>query len=381
MVAEPLTIVQILPELDAGGVERGTLEIASYLCEHGHRSIVISDGGRLLPALNACGSEHLCWKIGEKSPATLKYLAPLRSLLIREKVDILHLRSRVPAWLGYLAAKSLPQSKRPAIVTTFHGFYSVHFASGIMARGDRVIAISDFIAGHIIKNYKVDRKKITVIHRGYDSRHFAPELVSQARIIGLKKKWGISANQSSIVMLPARITNWKGHMLFLEALSRLKDLGFCAVCVGDLEKNPSYAAEIKSKAKNLGLADKVKFVGHCDDMAAALYVADIAVSASIEPEAFGRVAVEAQAMGRPVVATAHGGSLETVKPGQTGWLVSPSDPAIMAEAISDAINNPDKRKIFGQQAAKWVAQHFTTDMMCKKTMAVYRGLSGHGEQS
>ncbi len=378
MEPRPLTVIQMLPELESGGVERGVLETGAYLHRNGHRSIVISGGGRLVPKLEASGSEHVCWDVGKKSPSALKYVAPLRSMLAKERVDILHLRSRVPAWLGFMAAKSLPQSHRPGIITTFHGFYSVHFGSSIMARGDRVIAISDFIAEHILDNYKVDRDKITVIHRGFDAEHFNPDAVSSERIAKLKKHWGIEDNKSPVIMLPARITGWKGHGLFLEALSQIKDMDFCAICVGDTEDNPAYTETLREEVDRLELAGKVVFAGHCDDMAAALMTADVAASASIEPEAFGRVAVEAQAMGIPVIATSHGGSLETVLDGKTGWLVDHENPAEMAKALSDAILNPDKLKTFGRQAAQWVSENFTTDMMCQKTMAVYREFPGHG---
>ncbi len=361
-------------------MERGTLETGAYLVKNGHRSLVISGGGRLVPQLIQGGSEHLTWKVGEKNPTLLKHIAPLRSLLVKEKVDVLHLRSRVPAWVGFMAAKSLPRSQRPAIVTTFHGFYSVHFFSGIMTRGDRVIAISHFIAKHMVENYNLSPSKIEVIHRGYDPSHFNPEAVSRDRVQALRKKWGLDQNKAPVIMLPARITGWKGHQLFLEALAHIKDRDFIAVCVGDTRDNPNFTQLLQEDIQRLGLEHRVLFPGHCDDMAAALMNAQIAVSASIEPEAFGRVAVEAQAMGLPIVATAHGGSLETVLPGKTGWLVSHEEPGQMAQALKEALDNPELIKTMGHQASAWVAKNFSTDRMCSKTLEVYRALTdGKGQ--
>ena len=378
MGARPLTVVQMLPGLESGGVERGVLETSSYLVKNGHRSIVVSKGGRLVPQLEAEGGMHVSMDVGAKNPRLLRFISPLRSLLAKEKADILHLRSRVPAWLGFAAAKTLPLSEQPRILTTFHGFYSVHFASGIMARGERVIAISHFIRDHILENYKVDKDRIVVIHRGFDPAHFDPDAVAPERVDSLKRQWEIESNSSPVVMLPARITGWKGHRLFLGALARIRDLDFLAVCVGDVNDNPQYTAALQEEVRALGLEGRVVFPGHCSDMAAALMISDLVASASIEPEAFGRIAVEAQAMGRPVVATSHGGSLETVVDGKTGWLVDHKDPGQMAAAITEALQNPAKRRIMGEQAARWTAENFTTDRMCEKTMAVYRDLTGSG---
>ncbi|SHK80287.1 Glycosyltransferase involved in cell wall bisynthesis [Desulfatibacillum alkenivorans DSM 16219] len=374
MASGSLTIVQMLPELEAGGVERGTLETGAYLVGQGHRSIVISGGGRLVPQLVEAGTEHVEMRVGDKNPSLLKYLAPVRSLLLKENVDVLHLRSRVPAWVGYLAAKSIPKAKRPVIITTFHGFYSVHFFSGIMARGERVIAISNFIADHIKENYGTDPSKIRVIHRGFDPDYFNPEAVSRDRVDALKKSWGLDKSHAPVIMLPARITGWKGHKLFIEALSLVRDQDFVAVCVGDVEDNPEYSKTLFDEVKERGLEGRVLFPGHCSDMPAALMNADMAVSASLEPEAFGRVAVEAQAMGLPVVATAHGGSLETVLPGETGWLVSHESPAQMAQALKEALADPDLRRKMGARAKSWVWENFTATKMCSRTLEVYHEL-------
>lgn len=363
----------MLPELESGGVERGTLELGAYLTGKGHRSLVVSGGGRLVPQLEKEGSRHIQYRhVGEKSPRCLAYLLPLRKLLVRENVDILHMRSRLPAWVGYLAWKTLSLSKRPRLVTTFHGFYSINAYSAIMTRGERVIAISNIIAEHIRQNYPVNPEKIEVIHRGFDTETFNPAKVDSHRLATLRNQWMIKSGDPPLIMLPARLSRWKGHDVFIQSLARIKRLPWSAVCVGDLKENPGYAEQLQATILDLGMADRVRFVGHCGDMAAAFLLADVVVSAaSTEPEAFGRVAVEAQAMGKPVVATAHGGSLETVVDRKTGWLVMPNDAASMARALQEAVADRERSRKMGEAGLQWVNQRFTTLSMCKKTVALY----------
>ena len=369
-----LTVVQMLPELEGGGVERGTLEVGRYLAEKGHRSIVISGGGRLVPQLEKEGSSHLSWNVGSKSPVCLRYILPLRSLLKREKVDILHLRSRMPAWIGYLAWKTLPTHRRPVLVTTFHGFYSVNAYSAIMTKGMAVIAVSESIRQHIYEHYG-KKNGVRLIFRGVDTEQFAPENVERERVERLRRQWGISGDRP-VVMLPGRITRLKGQAVFIKALSLLRHEDFQALLVGDTKENPGFVEELNALVQELGLVGKVRMVGHCTDMAAAFLLADIVVSASSsEPEAFGRTSVEAMAMGRPVVATAHGGSLETVIDGETGWLVRPSDPEDMARALDEALSLDRERLAgLGLQGKERVRKNFTTTSMCLQTETLYRQL-------
>jgi glycosyltransferase involved in cell wall biosynthesis len=372
MVAGPLTVVQMLPELESGGVERGTLELAKYLSRNGHRSIVISGGGRLVPQLESEGSEHVLWAIGRKSPLTLRFVPRLRRFLIRQNVDILHLRSRVPAWVGYLAWRSLPEQSRPHLVTTFHGFYSVSKYSAIMTKGERVIAISKTIQEHIQKVYNVPYEKITLIHRGVDTDIFNPSKVSQDRIRTLQSAWGVNVKQKPLIMLPGRVTSWKGHDIFLRSLSGIKDLSWTAVCVGELDRGSSYVKNLLMLRSKLGLEKRVRFVEYCDDMPAAYLLADIVVSASsTQAEAFGRISVEAQAMGRPVIATAHGGSIETVIDRKTGWLVQPNDTESMVEVLREALTDKTRMKQHGENGIKWVRDNFTVKRMCEKTVSLY----------
>lgn len=377
MVARPITVVQMLPGLEGGGVERGTLEMGAYLTEKGHTSIVISGGGRMVRQLEDQGSVHLKWRTGEKTPVCLTVLIPLRRLLLREKVDILHLRSRLPAWIGYLAWKSLPRDRRPKLVTTFHGFYSVNPYSAIMTRGERVIAISNTIKAHIKDRYGISDDRIVVIYRGVDDSIFDPESIADHRLASLCSRWGLGDRDTKrpLIMLPGRITRLKGHDVFINSLARIRHLDWHGVCVGDTDENPGYMAELNALISRLGLEKRITFVGYCEDMPAALMLADIAVSAtSGTPEAFGRIAIEAQAMGTPVVASAHGGSLETLLPGKTGWLVTPGDTRTMADALARAISDAPMREAFGRYGRKWVRERFTVERMCGETLGLYQGL-------
>jgi glycosyltransferase involved in cell wall biosynthesis len=369
----------MLPDLDSGGVERGTLELGRYLAARGHRSLVISGGGRLVEQLEAEGSTHYSWRVGIKNPLTLRYLLPLRRLLVREKIDILHLRSRVPAWLGYLAWRSLPPGARPRLVTTFHGFYSVNSYSAVMAKGEKVIAVSRVVARHIAEAYGVEEKRIAMIHRGVDCELFDPAAVAAERMEELRGLWEIPRPAPPLILLPGRITRLKGHDVFIKALARMADLKWLALCVGAIDDNPDYAAELRTLIRQCNLTERVRLVGHCRDIPAALHLADLVVSAtSTKPESFGRVAVEAAAMDRPVIATAHGGSLETVRHGVTGWLVEPGNAAAMADTLRQALADPDLLHRMGRSGRELVLTNFTLERMCRQTVALYQELLSAG---
>lgn len=374
MVAGTLTIVQMLPELITGGVERGTLETGAFFAGKGHRSIVVSNGGPMVEALEKNGSEHITLPVGEKNPRALFCIPRLRQLFIKEKVDILHLRSRMPAWVGLLAARSIPAATRPRIVTTFHGFYSVNRYSAVMTKGERIIAVSKLIQDHICQQYGVCGNHVKVIHRGFDASCFDPLLVDKKKVSDLRTKWGIDGQKGPVLMLPGRFTELKGHRLFLSALEKIKHLSWTAVFVGDMNEKTEYAARLQKETVEKGLKDRVVFAGHCNDMAAAFMICDVTISASIHPESFGRIGVESQAMGVPVVATAHGGSLETIVPEKTGWLFSPADIDGFANVLAESVSDEKKRKEMGSRAKEWVAEHFTTDLMCTKTLRLYEEL-------
>jgi glycosyltransferase involved in cell wall biosynthesis len=373
MVARPIKVIQMLPELEEGGVEQGTLELGEYLAKNGHTSMVISQGGRMVPQLEKEGSSHITFRyIGEKSPRPLMYIIPLRQFLIKERVDILHLRSRVPAWVGYLVWKSLPVKKRPKLVTTFHGFYSINKYSEVMAKGEKVIAVSKIVAEHITNTYRVSPKKIVVIPRGFDEKRFNPDKVSDDRIRALKKHWSLLNSTLPVIIFPARLTRLKGHDLFLKSIARLTHLPWMAVCVGDIDEKSSYTALIKNMLFNLKLENRIRLVGHCDDMPAALRLSDVVISTSKSPESFGRTVVEAQAMGKPVIAPAHGGSLETVLDKKTGWLFKPGDSEALTNVLMHVISDKGLRESVGELGRKWVTENFTSKKMCKETVDLYR---------
>jgi len=349
--------------------------MGAFLSSKGHRSIVVSEGGQLVPQLVAEGSTHLNWRAGAKNPVSLAYLIPLRRLMIREKVGILHLRSRMPAWIGYLAWKSLPLQLRPKLVTTFHGFYSINAYSAVMTRGEKVIAISKTVKQHIMSQYGIPEHRIEVIYRGFDANTFDPRKVSDHRLQSLRSLWALDSASGPLLMLPGRVTKWKGQDVFVKSLSRIRHLPWSAACVGDFRESPTFARGLRRLIASLDLDERVRLVGHCSDMPAALMLADVVVSASsTEPEAFGRVAVEAQAMGKPVVASAHGGSLETVRHGITGWLVPPCDEAGLADALGEAATDASQRAQLGENARQWVSDRFTVDHMCRATLDLYRRL-------
>jgi glycosyltransferase involved in cell wall biosynthesis len=298
---------------------------------------------------------------------------PLRQLLLKEEVDILHLRSRMPAWVGYMAWLSIPKKKRPVLITTFHGFYSVNKYSAIMTKGNGVIAVSESIKKHIYDKYDVE-KDIRLVFRGVDNEVFDPAKIEPARLDALRESWGIKENKP-VIMLPGRLTRLKGQDVFLKSLLKVTNRNFQAILVGDVKENPGFVGELNGFIKENNLQDCVKMVGHCSDMPAGLLLADIVLSASSsEPEAFGRTTVEAMAMGKPVIATAHGGSLETVIHDETGWLVMPSDPDDMAFRINEALEDRIKIKKYGLSGQKSVREKFTTQSMCEQTVNFYQEL-------
>jgi glycosyltransferase involved in cell wall biosynthesis len=369
--------LQVLPALRSGGVERGTLEIAEAQIAAGYRAIVASAGGEMVPALEALGAKHITLPLTAKSPfAIWRNAAALAALARAEGVALIHARSRAPAWSALIAARraGLP------FVTTYHGAYNEgfpgkRFYNSVMARGDRVIAISHFIADLIRARHGVAEARLRVIPRGVDPRRFDPSLVSPERRDKLRTAWGLPGDRP-IIMLPARVTRWKGQMVLVEAMARLPGDSL-ALLVGDAEERPAFKAELLARAQSLGLQDRVRLVGHAADMPAALLLADVVVHASTDAEAFGRTVIEAQAMARPVIASDLGAPRETVAEGITGWRIPPGDPAALAEAISRALALPPaERAALGARARAAVLSGYTTEAMQAATIAVYRELIG-----
>ena len=369
----PPAVLQVLPALVTGGVERGTVEITQALVQAGWRAVVASSGGSMVHEIERAGGTHVTLPLKTKSPFGIRRnIRHLATLIERENIDLVHARSRAPAWSAYFAAK---RTGRP-FMTTFHNVYGgkgrlKRWYNSIMARGTRVIAISEFVGRAATKTYGVEQDRLRVIPRGVDLTRFDPEAVHPSRLVQLAKEWQLK-DGLPVVMLPGRVTRWKGHVDLLQAVQRLPHRDFQVVFVGDHEQKPAFRDELIGLVKQLGLQGHVQLVGDCRDMAAAFMLADVVVSASTEPEGFGRIAVEAQAMGRPLVATDHGGSRETVLPGVTGWLVPPGDRGALAAAVGEALAlTPEARAKMAASARALMARHFDTKLMCEATLGVY----------
>jgi glycosyltransferase involved in cell wall biosynthesis len=368
-------VLQVLPALGAGGVERGTLEIADALLRAGLRAIVASAGGALVARLEGLGARHVTLPLGTKSPLGIwRNAAALDALVRQEGVAILHARSRAPAWSAWLAARR----GGAHFLTTYHGTYNEglpgkRLYNSIMARGERVIAISRFIAEHLQARHGIDPARIRVIPRGVDEGLFDPALVAADRMARLRAQWGVPEGRP-VVMLPGRVTRWKGQAVLVEAMSRLPGDAM-ALLVGDGQARAGFRDELQARIAALGLAERVRLVGHADDMPAALLLADVVVHASTDAEAFGRTVIEAQAMERCVIASDLGGPRETVEDGVTGWRVPPGDPTALAAAIGRALVLPAAdRAVMGARARATVLVNYTTARMQAATLAVYREL-------
>lgn len=375
--ALPPALLQILPALRSGGVERGTLEIAEAQIAAGFRAIVASAGGEMVPALEALGAKHITLPLTAKSPFALwRNAAAITALARSEGVALIHARSRAPAWSALMAARRLGLP----FVTTYHGAYNEGFPgkrwyNSVMARGDRVIAISHFIADLIRARHGVAQTRLRVIPRGVDLRRFDPALVSAERLDRLRTAWGLPEGRP-IIMLPARVTRWKGQMVLVEAMARLPGDSL-ALLVGDAEERPAFKAELLARIESLGLQDRVRLVGHAADMPAALLLADVVIHASTDAEAFGRTVIEAQAMARPVIASDLGAPRETVAEGITGWRIPPGDAPALAAAIGKALAlPPGECAALGARARAAVLAGYTTEAMQAATIAVYRELIG-----
>lgn len=369
-------MLQVIPALEVGGAERATADMAAALVAAGWRAIVASSGGRLVREIERAGARHVVLPVGSKNPFVLRAnVDRLADLVARESVDLVHARSRAPAWSSRAAAL---RTGRP-FVTTFHGVYGAgsplkRLYNAIMAKGDRVIAVSDFVGEHVRALYRVDDARLRVVPRGVDLALFDPARVSAERIIALSRRWALP-DGVPVVMLPGRLAYWKGHEVLVDALARLGRRDVVGLLVGAAGRSGRTRRRIEHLVASRGLGGVVRLVEEWHDMPAAYMLADVVVSASTEPEAFGRVAVEAQAMGRPVVATDHGGARETVVPGETGWLTVPGDAGALAAALNHALGlAPADRLALAQHARARVVERFDKVLMCARTLDVYREL-------
>jgi glycosyltransferase involved in cell wall biosynthesis len=376
----PPGVLQVLPSLVTGGVERGTVDVAKALVGAGWKAYVASAGGPMVRELERVGAVHFRLPLDSKNPLTIiANIGRLGRLLATYPIDLVHARSRAPAWSARVAARrhGVP------FVTTFHGTYNAtnffkRYYNSIMTSGERVIAISDFIGEHVQANYGVPPDRVAVIHRGLDLDRMDPAKVPAERVAKLAAAWRLQ-DGVPVILMPGRLTRWKGQMVMIEATAKLvaelgKEAVVC-VMVGDDQGRHGYRRQLERAIAAHGLGGAVRLTGECKDMAAAYMLADVVVSASLDPEAFGRVVVEAQAMGRPVIATDHGGPRETVLASRTGWLVPPGDADALASALKTVLSlRPQDRQTLALAARANVAERFTVERMCARTIGVYTEL-------
>lgn len=373
---EPV-VLQVLPELEMGGVEIGTTEIADALVAHGIKNFVASKGGRLVHELEKIQVPHFTLDLKTKNPIKM-YLnsKKLEKIIVENQINIVHARSRAPAWSAYWAAKRAGVH----FMTTYHGTYGLgpfgikKLYNRVMTYGERVIAISNHIKNHLLKNYKIDPEKIRLVHRCVNTVRFNPDSVTQARKINMVTDYNIP-DDKPVILLGGRITHWKGQHLLIKALAKMKSQDFYCIIAGDDQGREDYLKYLKRLAKKYNLTSKIGFYGKVLDMSALMSVSSVIVSAAIEPEAFGRISVEGQAMGKIVVASNIGGSLDTITDGVTGKFFESNNPYSLAEALDWALTRSDKeRQKIADAALKNVQENFTKEIMCDKTIAVYKEL-------
>lgn len=377
------TILQVIPHLAAGGAERTTIEVTEALTAAGARSLVASAGGRLEAELAKAGGELIRIEtLPTKNPFAIRANAGVLARIAKERnVTLIHARSRAPAWSALWAAR---RAKLP-FVTTYHGVYKAkgglkRLYNSVMARGDKVIANSDFTAAHILREHPWADGRIITIHRGVDIARFAPAAVGNDRKAALAASWALPASDDVTILLPARLTGWKGHREAIAAASLLRQQhpeGWRMVFVGDHQGREGYLQELHQLISANDLGNRVHIVGHCADMPAALALAGVVIAPSNEPEAFGRVAAEAGAMGLPAIGSSIGAQGEIIVDGETGYITPPSDPPGLAAAMARLLTmGAEGRKTMGESARNRVLARFTTSALQKATLSVYEGLTG-----
>jgi glycosyltransferase involved in cell wall biosynthesis len=371
------SVLQVLPHLNSGGLVSGAVEISEALQKTGMNSFVASAGGRREREITKAGGKVINFSLGSKNPIImLLNVYKLSRIIKKYKINIIHARSRAPAWSAYFAAKKMGIP----FVTTFHGTYSIQNKlkkkyNSIMVKSDRVIAISRFINNHILSNYNIDKDKIVTIHRGINIERFNYLKVADERLISLLNIFNIPED-SFVVLLPGRITRWKGHILLIEAIFKLQRSDIICLFVGDSQGRNKYYAELEKILDKFKLKNNFRIIPNQSDMATIYKLADVVVSSSLDPEAFGRVIVEAQAMGRPTISANHGGGSEIIIDGLTGWLFKPGDADDLSDKINKALTlNKDNRDKLAINAIKRAKLNFNNETMCAKTLQVYAELA------
>ena len=366
------SIIQVLPALNQGGVERGSIEIASALQKAGIPNYVISAGGKMVPELERLGVEHITLPADTKNPFKIWLNAKKMAQIFKEKnAGLIHVRSRAPAWSVKLAS----QKTGIPFIASYHGVYGIKppvkkLYNQVMLQGKKVIAVSNHVKKHILDNYKCSEDKIIVIHRGADVEKFNPDLVSVEQINALKQQYQIPLDKP-VITLVGRLTNWKGQKVLLKACTKMRHQDFVCLFVGSDQGRTEYHKELEQMAQNL--KQQVIFVEACQEMPTLYAASDVVVAPSLEPEAFGRVITEAQAMKRIVVAAAHGGACESIQDGVSGFLTPVGDENALANALDKILDMPIEEKTKLQEGAHTsVQKNFTIQKMCDKTLALYK---------
>ena len=378
-----INVLQVIPKLGYGGAETGCYDIAHYLAEKDCGSFIATSGGELLKFVkkNKVGIFRI--PVHSKNPILIILNAFLLSFIILiKKINIVHARSRAPAWSCYLACILTNVN----FVTTFHGTYNFKskikkFYNSVMLRSKLTIAGSNFIFGHINENYEEylsKKKKLRVIFRGINVDYFNQKNISILKREKLKKIWNLEENKFTILM-PGRLTYWKGQEKFIEALNILKEdynyTDFQAILLGSDQGRKVYLKKLYSLVERYSLSKKLRFINHCREMPLAYSLADVVVSASVEPEAFGRVAVESQSMGKPIIASNIGGSKETILNKKSGFLYKHDDPRELAKNLNTVIQlNQEELKLMGNEGRKNVTKKFDVEAMCDSNLREYKKL-------
>ena len=371
------TILQVLPAMESGGVERGTVEITQAIKEAGMIPLVASQGGAMEPHIRHAGGEHITLPLASKNPLTIYQNSMRLASLIRErKVSLVHARSRAPAWSAYWAT----QSARIPFVTTWHGVYGTEGPfkrryNSVMSHADRIISVSKYVHEHVKREYGIEESKLRLIPRGVDIDVFSENAVVPQRIAELTTKWQLPDQPIPIILCPARITPIKGQDVLIDALAELKDLSFLCLFVGTDAGHEEYAEQLTKQIRVHGLEGKARLVGTTSYMVEAYMLSHLVVLPTIKPESFGRVSIEAQAMGRAIIATDLGGVRETLVNNETGYLVAPGNPKALAEALRFALlRSPEMVQAMQHYARQFVADNFSLALMQSKTIAVYQEL-------
>ncbi len=375
-------VLQILPELETGGVEVGTVEIATELQKRGIKNFVASQGGRMVHELEKNKIPHLSLPLKSKNIFTMLANAKkLEQFIKKNGINVVHARSRAPAWSAYWAAKKAGVH----YMTTFHGTYGLglfgikKLYNRVMTYGEKMIAISEHIKKHVLKNYKINEDKIRLVHRCADINRFSPKAVSPERMINKIREHNI-AEDKPVLLLPGRITRWKGQHILIEALHLMKNQNYYCIIAGDSQGRQKYLDYLKKLVNKYKLQGKVGFFGRYNDAPALMMVSNVVLSTAIEPEAFGRISIEGQAMGKIVVASNIGGSVETVVDGETGKLYQYNSPQELAKALDWALSlSSDEVKKISKAAIKNVKDNFTKEIMCDKTIKVYQELVNNSQ--